>query len=124
MWNRRPSSEGYPRRMAWRPGTSSAPTARERRVYVLWGLGDDEPKASGRIELPLHIAWSEPRRVYDLGNRYDRRRVYEQVLAEGTPDDIRQYVRASDLIDLWDELVLPRHVRQAWGEWMQLRRSA
>jgi hypothetical protein len=110
--------------MSWRPGTGTVPTARERRVFVLFGLGDDEPKASGKVELPLHVAWSEPRRSYDLDNRYDRRRVYEQVLTEGTPDDIRYYVRASDLIDLWDELMLPRHVREAWGDWMQLRRTA
>lgn len=100
------------------------PTARVRRVAVVWGLGDEEPKASGPVELPLHIAWSEPRRVYNLADRYDRRRVYEQVLSEGTVDDVRFYVRASDLVDLWDELMLPEHVRAAWGDWMHLRRSA
>ena len=87
-------------------------------------LSDDEPQAAGCVELPLHVAWSQGRRVYHLDKRYDRRRVYEQVLAEGTADDIRFYIRASDFIALWDELVLPTHVRDAWGAWMRLRLPA
>ena len=27
------------------------------------------------------------------------------------------------VIDLWDELVLPRHVRQAWAGWLQRHRG-
>ena len=43
--------------------------------------------------------------------------VYEQVLREGNEDDIRRFIRVDDLIDMWDELVLPRHVRRAWVDW-------
>jgi hypothetical protein len=32
-------------------------------------------------------------------------------------------VRANDLVDLWDELVLPRHVRVAWSDWISGRRA-
>lgn len=47
------------------------------------------PKASGLVTLPFHIRWSEPSLAYDLGQRADQLRVYEQVLREGTPDDVR-----------------------------------
>ena len=101
-----------------------SPTARVRRVVVADDLGDKGDKASGCIELPLHLAWSEPRRSYDLAKKYDRRRVYEQVMSEGDADEVRYYVQASELLALWDELVLPRHVRVAWEPWVQARRSA
>jgi hypothetical protein len=104
--------------------TLGSPTARARRVAVPEDLGDDGDKATGCVELPLHLAWSEPRRAYDLANRYDRRRVYEQVLSEGDVDEVRYFVRASELLGLWDELVLPRHVRVAWESWVLARRSA
>ena len=80
-------------------------------------------KATGRVQLPLRIRWSGRSRVYDLHQRADRVRVYEQVLREGTDDDVRYYVEADELLDLWDELVLPPHVRQAWAEWIGRHRS-
>jgi hypothetical protein len=76
------------------------------------------PKASGRVELPLHIRWSGPAVTYDLNDRADRARVYEQVLREGTEADVRFYVDAGQLLELWDELVLPPAVRQAWSGWI------
>lgn len=64
-------------------------------------------KASGVDELPRHIAWSEPSLTYDLKRRADRLRVYEQVLREGTEDDVRYYVDVEELTRVFDELVLP-----------------
>jgi hypothetical protein len=75
-------------------------------------------KASGRVELPLHIRWSAPI-TYDLGDRADRARIYEHVLREGTEDDVRVYVDADQLRDLWEELVLPPTVRRAWAGWFR-----
>jgi hypothetical protein len=72
------------------------------------------PKASGRVELPLHVRWSGGPIVYDLDDRADRARVYEQVLREGSEDDVRHYIDADQLLDLWDELVLPAAVRRVW----------
>jgi hypothetical protein len=80
-------------------------------------------KVSGVVELPPHIRWSGPPRRYDLADRQQRARVYEQVLREGNDDDVRRFIRTDDLIDMWDELVLPRHVRQAWADWLELYRG-
>lgn len=66
------------------------------------------------VELPLHLNWSAPGRVFDLRSRADRARVYEIVLQEGRPADILAYVDGALLLDLWDELVLPRTVRSMW----------
>ena len=79
------------------------------------------PKARGRVELPLHIRWSGPPVAYDLDDRADRARVYEQVLREGTEDDVRFYVEEDHLLELWDELVLPPAVREAWRPWIEDR---
>ena len=82
----------------------------------------EQPKARGRIELPLHIRWSGKALIYDLDDLGDRARVYEQVLREGTEDDVRYYVRADELSELWDELVLPTPMRDAWAGWLAVHR--
>ena len=74
-------------------------------------------KASGPVQLPLHVRWSGPPKTYDLEDRRDRARVYEQVLREGTAEDIRFFIDVDQLLDLWDDLVLPRFVRRAWADW-------
>lgn len=81
------------------------------------------PKARGWVELPLHIRWSGPPVSYDLADRGDRARVYEQVLREGTEDDVRFYIDPDQLRELWDELVLPPAVRGAWADWLQRHRG-
>jgi hypothetical protein len=81
------------------------------------------PKASGIVELPFHVRWSDPAVSYDLRERADRIRVYEQVLREGTEDDVRFYIDVSELLDLFDELVLPPAVRAAWASWFLQHRG-
>lgn len=81
-------------------------------------------KARGRVELPLHIRWSGPPVTYDLNDPADRARVYEQVLREGTEDDVRFYIEGDRLLELWDDLVLPPSVRDAWTSWIEGRRRA
>ena len=86
----------------------------------------DDPglvKATGVVELPSWVRWSGPLRRYDLADRRDRALVYEQVLTEGTEDDVRYFVVLDDLVELWDELVLPDHVRAAWAAWLEARRG-
>ena len=86
----------------------------------------DDPtirKATGRVQLPTHVRWSGRPKTYDLDRRTDRARVYEQVLREGTLDDIRFYVDVDQLLDLWDDLVLPSPVRRAWAQWFLRHRQ-
>ena len=82
----------------------------------------DDPslfKATGEVELPLHIRWSDSPIAYALNDRSNRARVYEQVLREGTEGDIRYYVDGHQLRELFDELVLSPHVRCAWADWLR-----
>lgn len=72
-------------------------------------------QALDTLELPLRLNWSEPGRRFDLRNRSDRARLYEIVLREGEPKDILKYIDDTLLIDLWDELVIPRELRDLWA---------
>ena len=103
-------------------GTTRTPTLgpAARPVAVPAELGGASArKAHGCVQLPLHIRWSGPPVTYDLADRADRARVYEQVLREGTEDDVRFYVDGDHLLELWDELVLPPPVREAWAPWIE-----
>jgi transcriptional regulator with XRE-family HTH domain len=98
-----------------RPGFREAAIGRGRAVYVpdvLPRLPLD--RALCRVQLPLHLNWSQPGREFDLGDRRQRSRVYEIVLREGTRDDICEFVDGALLVDLWPELILPTEVRRAW----------
>ncbi|TVR32297.1 MAG: hypothetical protein EA388_12185 [Nitriliruptor sp.] len=75
------------------------------------------------MTLPARVPWSVPARSYDLTDRRQRARVYEQVLVEGGEQDVRQIIDVDGLITLWDELFLPDHVRRAWADWIAERRG-
>ena len=77
-------------------------------------------KAADHITLPPHVRWSG-RSDYNLADRQDRLSVYEQVLTEGTADDVRYFVDVDQLVELWDELVLSPHVRAVWEDWLRAR---
>ncbi len=77
------------------------------------------PKASGRVTLPRHIAWSFPY-SYDLDNRKPLRSCYARVMTEGL-DDVRFYIDLDVLLDIWDEMWLSPHVREAWTVWLRGR---
>lgn len=72
-------------------------------------------QAFATVRLPLHLNWSAPGRVFRLADRSARARVYEIVLREGTPHDVLSYIDGVLLVDLWNELVLPRQIRAAWA---------
>jgi hypothetical protein len=61
---------------------------------------------------------------YDLRIRSDRIRVYEQVLREGTEEDVRFFVNVDQLRELWDDLVLLPSVRHAWASWFRSQKAA
>lgn len=116
-WDNRSPLRSYTLGMATtrteRLGPASRPVAVPDELDPVDGL-----KATGIVELPFHIRWSEPSVVYNLDLRADRVRVYEQVLREGTPEDVQHYVEGTTLVELFDDLVLPPSVRKAWKEWI------
>lgn len=86
----------------------------------------DDPllsKARGVVTVPRRVNWSRPDPTYDLADRQQRARVYEQVLREGTAEDVRYFIDIDQLIDLWDELVLPPAVSSAWARWLLEHRN-
>jgi hypothetical protein len=96
-------------------------SARWRPVEVPDDLDDSAPR-TGHVRLPVEIAWSgQP--DYGLADRQQLCRVYEQVLREGTAEEVRRYVRASTLLEVWDELYLPMYVRMAWEPWVAAHRG-
>lgn len=76
------------------------------------------------MQLPHNVRWSGPPKTYDLDDPVDLARVYEQVLREGTDDDVRQFIDVDVLTQLWDTLVVPARVRTAWASWFQRRRAS
>lgn len=72
---------------------------------------------------PLHLNWSRPGRVVELADRRQRARTYEEALREGRPVDIESVVDGALLVDLWDELVLPRRLRAEWQHLIDEARS-
>ena len=95
----------------------AVPGARRGRVVLMPTRLPQLPAAQAlaTVELPLNLNWSQPGRIFRLRDRGDRARVYEFVLREGAEADIIRYVDGALLVDLWDELVLPRAVRAAWS---------
>ncbi|MGH8896272.1 MAG: hypothetical protein ACRDZ4_04415 [Egibacteraceae bacterium] len=86
----------------------------------------DDPrveKARGKVRLPHHVQWTTPGHVYDLQDRRDCLVVYEVVLQQGLEEDVRYFIEVDKLVDLWDELYLPVHVRAAWADWLASRRG-
>lgn len=81
------------------------------------------PKRTGVVSLPVNVRWSGPERAYDLRDPRDLLYVYEQVLREGTEDDVRNIIDLNTLIKLWDELVLPAYVRRRWADWISEHRG-
>jgi transcriptional regulator with XRE-family HTH domain len=72
-------------------------------------------KALATVVLPLLLNWSDTGRSFDMRERRARAWVYEIVLREGTPEDVLRYIDGALLADLWDELVLPIAIRDAWA---------
>jgi hypothetical protein len=67
-----------------------------------------------------------PQPLFDLGEPYLARWLYQIVLREASrPEDLTGYLDRDTLIALWPQLRLPRGVRQAWEEHHpQLRAAA
>jgi transcriptional regulator with XRE-family HTH domain len=100
------------------------PAARGRWAWVPDHLPRlDTAHAFAPVRLPPHLNWPAPGRVFALGSRADRARVYEIVLQQGRPADILAYVDGALPVDLRDDLVLPRTIRSAWTPVIQASRE-
>ncbi|MGW1768438.1 hypothetical protein ACWCQL_30905 [Streptomyces sp. NPDC002073] len=98
--------------------SASADVLRQRYTGRLPGsLADLVGPSSGRVELPLHIAWSGLR-AYDLDRPRQRMSLYRTVLAEGQHDDVAAYLNRDLLAAQWPVLrtLVSRHVRDVWEE--------
>lgn len=97
--------------LRWR----QVPAGRGRIAFVPDRLPDLPARQALRAtELPLHLDWSSPTRAVRLSDRRQRLQAYEVVLREGRPVDIESIVDGALLVDGWDEMVLPRALRDAW----------
>jgi transcriptional regulator with XRE-family HTH domain len=102
-----------------------ADVGRGRHAAVPDQVPDLPPNEALRsLVLPLHLEWSRSDRRVNLGDRRQRARVYEVVLREGRPSDIESIVDGALLVDLWDEMVLPRQLRAAWQPVIDATRAA
>jgi transcriptional regulator with XRE-family HTH domain len=109
------SASGF--ELGMRPRITFQPVSGMRgRVYQVPDRLPSLPphKALATVELPLSLNWSQAGREYRLRDRSDRARVYEAVLREGDAEDVLTYIDGALLIDLWNDLVLPRDLRAAW----------
>ncbi|MGW4791138.1 helix-turn-helix transcriptional regulator [Nonomuraea sp. NPDC004297] len=67
--------------------------------------------------LPVAVALGVLRlgeRSYDLADRDERRAAYTALLCGGGPEVLLGHLDGVLLIDLWEELVLPDEIRDAW----------
>jgi transcriptional regulator with XRE-family HTH domain len=106
---------GYELTLQHRIKFSKIKTPRGRSIFVpdrLWRL--DVNKVFEPVTLPLSLNWSQPGRKYEVRDRRERARLYETVIREGMPQDILTYIDGALLVDSWNELVLPRNVRDHW----------
>ena len=107
---------GYEVQIQHRIKFSKFEMGRGRPIYVpdrLWRL--DVSEAFEPVVLNLALNWSQPGKEYVTRDRRQRARLYETVIREGMPKDILKIVDGALLIDLWDELVLPRAIREHWA---------
>ncbi|MEV2193642.1 hypothetical protein AB0I02_22030 [Streptomyces phaeochromogenes] len=80
-------------------------------------LADLAGPAHGRVDLPLHVAWSGLR-TYDLDEPRQCMGLYRTVLTEGQRDDIASFLNRDLLLALWPRIrtMISRHVRGVWEE--------
>lgn len=77
----------------------------------LWRV--EVPGCFGRVRMP-DLVGHTGQDDWDLRDRADRRRLYENLLAEGGQHMIMRWVDGALLVDVWSELALPAKIRAAW----------
>ncbi|MFI7641970.1 hypothetical protein [Nonomuraea sp. NPDC049400] len=104
---------------------SSACYAGHRAYLVPADLSELRGPATGVVELPTRLDWSE-QRIYDLSDNSHVGLMYERVIREATQfDDLRTYLNRETLIRVWPYLFLPAEARHTWETpFSELRRAA
>jgi len=74
---------------------------------------------TGEVTLHQGLWWSGEPLVLDTRIKKDLVRLYEIVLTEGTANDVRNFVSYSTLLEIWNQLFLPRYVKRRWEDWFQ-----
>jgi len=65
------------------------------------------------VTLPVHLDWSPRQGPWDMGDPDQRAGLYAQVLDEGRPEDIRVWVDPDELVELWPNVPVARHMQEA-----------
>lgn len=79
-------------------------------------LGDLAGPAEGKITLPVTVCWFLRDRTFDLGDADDLLEAYEAVLGNGTLDDARAFLNATQLAKAWPFLRFDSGRRNAWEQ--------
>ena len=77
----------------------------------LWRV--EVPGCFDTVRMADHVGGTD-QEEWDLRDRDDRSRLYENLLVAGAADQIMRWVDGALLIDVWDELNLPPRIRSAW----------
>lgn len=87
---------------------------------VLWSVAP--PDCFATLHAPDMINMTE-QSTWDLRDRTDRARAYEILIRRGLPQSMIRWLDGGLLVDLWDELDLPRPIRSAWRPAIEAARS-
>lgn len=68
------------------------------------------------VTLPTRLDWSPRAGQRDLRDAEQRAGAYAQVLDEGTPADVRFWIDPDELVALWPDVPVARHMRAPVGE--------
>ncbi|HEV7761813.1 MAG TPA: helix-turn-helix transcriptional regulator [Acidimicrobiales bacterium] len=68
------------------------------------------------VTLPDRLDWSPRAGQRDLRDRDQRAGTYAQVLDEGTPADVRFWIDPDELVALWPDVPVARHLREPVGQ--------
>ncbi|MGH3248359.1 MAG: hypothetical protein ACRDOI_19455 [Trebonia sp.] len=90
-------------------------TYADNRPYLLpETLSELAGPFTGAVRLPLRLDWTE-RAEFHLDDPAERNVMYERVIREATRiDDLRSYLNATVLREVWPDLFLPVRVRRIW----------
>ena len=90
-------------------------TDRGRPFFVPNRLPQQPPHcALAKIQFPISVYWSEPGRTFDLSEHADRMYAYQILIQEGRPENFLSVMDGTLLLDMWEELFLPRDIRPTW----------